>query len=157
MQPSILIFSFPNISVWVLLRRLLSNISSLFLKILEDCFYVRRFLHSVAEDAKMFQSETKCLQEQSLSECEGIVPDLLRTVDSDTNYHMRLCEIQTKGFCALLFQYFVCNLIRQEMENIEKILYLNKHDPAEKNKMDFLNNSSKNVLKVTFDYIMHLS
>ena len=43
------------------------------------------------------------------------------------------------------------------MNVIEKILYLNKHDPAEENKMDFLNNSSKNVLKVTFDYIMHLS
>ena len=41
---------------------------------------------------------------------------------------------------------------------IENILYLKKHDSAEKeNKTDFLNNSSKNVLKVTFDYVMHLS
>lgn len=44
------------------------------------------------------------------------------------------------------------------MNVIEKILYLKKHDPAEEeNKTDFLNNSSKNVLKVTFDYVMHLS
>ena len=52
--------------------------------------------------------------------------------------------------CVFFFPWLTVNVI-------EKILYLNKHDPAEKNKMDFLNNSSKNVLKVTFDYIMHLS